>query len=848
MSITHLLYKAGLALTVSSGIICTSCKDDLMEEGGQRGSQQSIQVTVSMERQGATRAKMIDNPGVSMTFQWEDTDQLGLAGNANPFTLSQGTISADGHTATFTGTATLPDGTATLYYPYQVGATGNASTGALTLSFPHQQVRHISHRAPQPDASVNMLAGRGDKYNGVTLRPLMAMLKVGLREAETKQVQTLTFRDLSGTPVSGSFNISWESDMPTANFTGTDAASQAIVLDCQETDSALQQARIFYLTVPARTYDKGFELLFTFHDGSTTTKTVGKTLGKTLERGLIYPIGDTETYSEDYKIEYELQSNARMMTDEWLELIAEAHTWHGNNNALELTVHKNFKPHVGDVLVFNQLSEMIPEGMIGEIVEMGYEDGDMIHVSVRATDDLTKAFKELNMGPDGITIDLAKYMTELYTPEGELIRFTNEGGTIKFGGVQLPADTRASKRFDKQVTIGPFAINPTIKLAGKEDDTNVWATFELSGEVTMDAHLDINISWGKIKNVDAWTNCKGTIALKTGFQGQLGYSKDIVFAYSPLPPIIIWGIVIKPTLEFSAHFDAALQATLSGSISYTRDFMVGVKYTPDEGITMRKELYENNMDKRWDVGGLNFEASPRVAAGLGTKLSASIFGLVKVGVQSNCNMVASATKEFNDMITDPYRTLYSPYKFTLGPELTFQGEVVLVGHNWKTPQASYGLPPIWEWYNKPQVDENNLKIEPKKDSDGKYIKGAYTYSMTIGRNLLWPQDVAIAVYEGGWAQVTDTERNLGYGFTPALKPLHVFTVAADYEYDNNGEPIEKSGEFQFNPQEGKLYGMCPVYGSAEDGWDIVDYGAPDIYGVHFTTLDMLDHRTAEEKK
>lgn len=841
----YYIKRAGIAAFAALGLMAASCQDDLMEGGASNSRGDSILVTVDMQ-QPATRAKMIDNPGVSMTFQWETTDQLGVAGTNTAFSLSQGTISTDGHSAKFTGSTAIPEGTATLYFPYQADAT-TSSSGQMTLHFPNQQTRHIRHRAPQPDASVNMLAGRGDKHNGITLRPMMAMLKVGLREAEQKQVKTVTFRDLSGAAVSGAFNVTWDGDYPVATFTGTDAASKVITLDCHETDSALQQARIFYLTVPARHYEKGFELLFTFDDGTKTTKTVGKTLGKKLLRGLIYPIGDTETYVDESQITYELQSGARFMTDEWLEMIAEAHLLNGNSNMLELTVHKDFRPHLGDVLVFNQLSEMIPEGMIGEISDMGYEGGDMIHVRVRPVQDITKAFKELDMGPNGVAIDLAKYMTELYTPEGELIKFTNEGGTISFGqvNVQVP-QTRGDTRFEKSVTIGPFSVNPTKALFG-EDDTNISATLTLSGEVTMDTHLDVKISWGSLKKVDLWANCKGTITLETGFSGQIGYSKDVVFAYSPLPPIVIWGIVIKPTLEFSAHFDTALSGALTGSVSYTRDFMVGVKYTPDEGITCRKELYANTMNNAWNFGSLNFNFGARIAAGLGCKASASVFGVVKVGVQSNANMVASVTKEFNDLINDPIRSMYSPYKLSLGPELTFQGELVTLGKNWKTPQFAYGLPPLWEWYNKPQCNYENLNIEPKKGTDGKNILGAYTYTLTIERNLLWPQDVALGVYTGSWARATDVERNLGYGFSPADKPMQVFVIKPDYQYDDNGKAVEVSGEIAFNPQEGKLYGICPVYGK-DDSWDIVDYGEPDLYGVHFKLLDMLDHRTEEEKQ
>ena len=102
------IYKV-FVLLLTIVTVATACTQDLTETKN-IASDEGLTVTIDDDEQ-ATRAIVIDNPGIRLETTWTAGDQLGIfgAGQSNePYTINASTISDDGRTAAFTSTASIP--------------------------------------------------------------------------------------------------------------------------------------------------------------------------------------------------------------------------------------------------------------------------------------------------------------------------------------------------------------------------------------------------------------------------------------------------------------------------------------------------------------------------------------------------------------------------------------------------------------------------------------------------------------------------------------------------------------------------------------------------------------------
>ena len=128
----------------------------------------------------ATRAILLDNPGVRMDAAWTGGDRIGLAGTngaAVSFQVATEDIASNGKSAIFRSENSVPSGSLTAFYPWQEGT--SLSGGKLTMSFPDVQHYSLGQGVPQPDPSVALMAGTGSARSGVAFRNVMAVLKIG---------------------------------------------------------------------------------------------------------------------------------------------------------------------------------------------------------------------------------------------------------------------------------------------------------------------------------------------------------------------------------------------------------------------------------------------------------------------------------------------------------------------------------------------------------------------------------------------------------------------------------------------------------------------------------------------
>ena len=360
-----------------------------------------------------TKSILVDNPGVKLESFWEAGEQIGVfggnTGNAL-FTLKAEDLSYDRKTADFTTDGTIPSGKLTAYSPYQKDAAKEGD--AIVVNFPATQRYVTSSGVVQPDPSANILLGEGSKGSGLSFRNMTAVLKIGQAFETETLVKTVEFRDLSGASVSGTMKLTGGTT-PKAEITGS---GKVLTLDLA--DGIVFQAGTvspLFLMVPPREYASGFEITFIDEKGGRTVRTVGTTMGKTLERGVVYLIGDISGENYEAETKSVLASGATLMTPEVLDKILlidrstvpltdkDGNPCYDQNGVplyrprLNLLVHKDLNPAVGNMLVFNQSSDDLPYGGVYKITNCT-PSGEYYDVLASPEVNFAAAYDELQIG------------------------------------------------------------------------------------------------------------------------------------------------------------------------------------------------------------------------------------------------------------------------------------------------------------------------------------------------------------------------------------------------------------------------------------------------------------------
>lgn len=259
-----------------------------LNEGNQRLSASII------EEDSNTRVILNDDTtNRKVEVCWTSGDAIGVFGTERGanirYQTNENSISEDGKTAVFESNDSVPKGLLYAYYPYQEDAT--FSDWAIQLTMPATQM-YVTDEAGTacPDPAANIMGGRGENEN-INFINLFSILRISIAGNKAQTVKKVLFTDLSGKPVSGKFSAA----IPEVIFPETGSGKDLqIELDCKDGVALLFDTLTqFYLIVPARNYDKGFQIDFVLSDGEIITKTIGASGGKTLRRNRLYPIGDT---------------------------------------------------------------------------------------------------------------------------------------------------------------------------------------------------------------------------------------------------------------------------------------------------------------------------------------------------------------------------------------------------------------------------------------------------------------------------------------------------------------------------------------------------------------------------
>ncbi len=668
----------------------------------------------------ATKAILVDNPGVKLESFWEAGEQIGVYGGSAEnqlFTVTAEDLSYDRKTADFRTDGSIPAGKVTAYSPYQSSAGKDGD--AIVVTFPSVQKYVTYNGVVQPDPAANILLGEGSKGAGVNFRNMMAFLKIGQVFEEETVVTSVEFRDLSGAAVTGTMRLSG-GNSPKAEITGS---GKVLTLDLGEgLEFPSGGVRPLFLVVPAREYAKGFEIAFIDDQGGRTVRTVGTTMGKTLNRSVVYTIGDID--EEDYTAETHavLSEDAILMTPEALDkvklldyMMVYLTDPDGNlcydvqyhepirRPQLSLLVHKDLAPAEGKYMVFNQGTSEIPSGGVYQILECR-PSWDYYEVLAVPEVNFAAAYDELQIGgpvsyddagnlieDGGIDLDLASHVVQIIdVTTGESVPYNAaEGGVIQFSEETM---TSLLGLPDTKVTTKNFSF-PGLSL--KHSEMN--AECSLGAELKLKTKFAIRSMQKEVQfvhfNVEPEFKLSAEFKLKAGFD----LSTNVHLIKLICTPIVIGPIILTPSVDISAGLGISGEVYFSTSVSYVYNAGVySVSYNKGDGFSARHHsATPQPVELTPELGGGG--ASLNAYGSLSVSPYLSIYGLFGMGAQAQFKL------SFGIQFEDKTKSL----KLALQPELEITPSIASLGgyftHTFKDLTTNVSFDPIWEKYLTPKM-------------------------------------------------------------------------------------------------------------------------------------------------
>ncbi len=679
-----------------------------------QSSDNSIRASVDRMRSPQTKALMQDNPGYSIDIFWQEGDRIGVFGDGGSnvdFVLAASSLSENGRSARFETSGTMPKGNLTAYFPYCPDAA--QKDGALVLNFPSTQEYNVKSGVVQPDPNANLMIASGSRGAGLFFQPMMAALKIGKVFDKDVQIDRVEFRDLDGKAVCGTFSASFHNGMPVTQFSGN---ANVITLDCSKLVKATKdEAKIFYLLVPARSYPKGFELCFVTSDGEHITQTVGASMGKSLQCGSVYPIGDitnygdledvsSETYPEAILLDQGKLDKIRILSKTSVELrdseknpVYDAKGRPLQSYNLELMVHKDLKPVGNGWLVFNEQTEELPQGGVFRITSCTIANDDFYKVDAVPEINPFAPFKNLQIGKqdEEVPVNLNGFISEVVDEYGNPIDFRfNEEGQMVFGDDAVSQMIGGPTRALVNKWPSNFSL-PNLSINVKGD--NAEASF--SPQMTTSIQTAIGAFDGELQycvlKITPTLSMDAKFTLKAALS--IGESKYLFGIKTTGIPI--GGVIVFFDIEVYATVELGGQLTFSTQISCSQDLgTYSISYNKGDGF-ITKQLKEPTL-AGFNMPDPQISGSGEIYAKGGLQLvtSMNVYGLLSIGLSTDFLMKAGISQDADDGINEKGTV------FAVGPELEITPRIAIGclgikwAHNFEELTMSFNMDHWYETY------------------------------------------------------------------------------------------------------------------------------------------------------
>lgn len=682
----------------------------------------------------STKAILVDNPGIRMQAKWQGGDCIGVFGDGASnvrLSISEEDISEDGKSAEFNSGTGIPSGDLMSYSPYQEGT--SISSGVITINFPAIQNYSLTEGVPQPDPAANIMMGAGSAANGITFRNAMAVLKIGQVFDSPVLLKSVEFRDLSGKAVSGTATLSWNGGKPLAEITGS---GSTVSLDCGE-GMALDEGQlgVFFIVVPARAYEKGFELTFITDGGGKTVKTVGATQGKTLDRSVVYMIGDISGREYIEGATSQLKSTAQIMTPEKMDKVrvtssSPSFVYDDKGSKMEdcdghsiimprygMMVHKDLNPVEGGWLVFEEGTDDLPGGGVYRIVSCTKSNDDYFEVVANPEINPAAAFESVVAGElvlDGsgnideekcLPIDINGYVKSIVDESGnDLYIHTGPSGELAFSAAELQdmvdAATKATKPHSRTYK--------SPKLSGNLKFDN--AELSVGASMTFNTRLALGVMQGELQYACLTVNPQITVSESLTIKSEVELEKSFrLFTLTTHPIPVTPAVAVVVEIVFNASLGVGGNLQITATAESTTDLgTYSISYNKGDGVVFRNREFSKEVPGNFDMDLCGFEGSVYGSASIGAQTSISVWGVMGLGVSTDYNLKCGF---FSSEGAASWK------KFALQPEIEFTPvlSTYFWSHKFEDLTAKIDLDPIWERYVIP-------------DTRAGYVIPEYTYS------------------------------------------------------------------------------------------------------------------------
>lgn len=829
--------RSHTAILIAASLCMAACNTQDFEY---QSPDKFVKASVDQMRSLQTKALMQDNPGYSIDIFWQEGDHIGIFGEGGSnvdFVLAVSSISENGRSAMFETSGTMPKGNLTAYFPYCPDAV--QKDGALVLDFPSTQEYNIKSGVVQPDPKANFMIASGSRRAGLFFQPVMAALKIGKVFDKDVEIDRVEFRDLDGKAVCGAFSTSFQNGTPATQFSGN---GNIITLDCGKLVKAVKdEAKIFYLLVPARSYPKGFELCFVTSDGERITQTVGVSLGKSLQCGSVYPIGDITNYGDLEGVSSDTYPEAILLDQGKLDKIqilnkTRVELRDSENNPvydakgrplqsynLELMVHKDLNPVKDGWLVFSEQSEELPQGGVFRITSCTKANDDFYQAAAVPELNPFAPFKNLQIGKqdEEVPVNLNGFISEVVDEYGKPIDFRfNEDGQIVFGDDAIRQMTGASTKAVVNKWPSNFSL-PGITINAKGD--NAEASF--SPQMTTSIHTAIGAFDGELQycvlKITPTLSMQAKFSLKAGLS--IGESKYLFGIRTTGIPI--GGVIVYFDLEVYATVELGGQLTFSTQISCSQNLgTYSISYNKGDGF-ITKQLQEPTLDG-FNSPDPQITGSGEIYAKGGLQLvtSMNVYGLLSIGLSTDFLMKAGITQDADDGIKEKGTV------FAVGPELEIIPRIAIGclgikwAHNFEELTMSFNMDP---WYETNLIPAGSCSSAPVYTRSREYYHfpvfdppllanvktgvSSLTYDINLEGKCAQDFTVGIAIYEIPKYQLlpmsseTMAEYNTwaasGYSDPPSSTNILIdyyslkrISFTEICEYKAGTESLQKSGE------------------------------------------------------
>ena len=287
-----------LMFAAAAALLAGCAKEAVAPEAAPQGK---ITIPVGISPMVKTHLGALE--GTSHKVYWSNGDKIAVNGVVSDALAG---LEDDVQSAEFT----FPEDPDLASGPYKVIYPASIYTDATHVTLPAVQ----TYKADGFADGMNPMVGYGATMDDIEVAHLCAIVKVQILRgsapgSDEENIVSVRFKGRSGEQVAGLFGIDYENG--TIAGASNNVEDQVVRVN-KNLPTSTDEAAVYYIVVPALTYENGFDVLVQDASGHVMTKS--KTTSKTLEAGHIYAMTEFEFIPTTTELGIEI-SNAQELID-----------------------------------------------------------------------------------------------------------------------------------------------------------------------------------------------------------------------------------------------------------------------------------------------------------------------------------------------------------------------------------------------------------------------------------------------------------------------------------------------------------------------------------------------------